>query len=62
MGYDVPAEEPAAAAASAAGGESVIANKRPPRKAEPMTAPRHLRCRPPEGVTLRLGSGPAASL
>ena len=36
MGYDLPAEEPAADAASAAGGEQAIANKRPPRKAEPI--------------------------
>jgi flagellar FliL protein len=36
MGYDVPAEEPAADAASAAGGEQAIANRRPPRKAEPI--------------------------
>ena len=36
MGYDLPAEEPAADAASAAGGEQAIAHKRPPRKAEPI--------------------------
>ena len=38
MGYDVPAAQPAAAAdaASATGGEPVIANKRPPRKPEPV--------------------------
>ena len=42
MGYDVPAEAPAADAAPAAPGEQAIANTRPPRKAEPVGPIRHV--------------------